>query len=165
MRSQFAHKLRNPSISAVPPPRTSSDYSNSLATIAASILYPSPIPSRSGLPIYILSAAAFPDAREVEYDALLPYVARQVARRRRIAERDELRGDLFRRRGRGWRDDGEEAQAGIRLVRSGVPRLVPGSEEKVAEAVHRAREGMGEVPGGDVLHYCEPEVQEEDISR
>jgi Rho GTPase-activating protein 1 len=74
MRSQIASKLRNTSISAVPPPKTSSDYSFFLAEIAASILYQSPIPSRSGLPIYILSAAAFPDAREVEYDALLPYV-------------------------------------------------------------------------------------------
>ncbi len=84
MRSQISQKLRNPSMSAVPPPQTSPEYSSSLAEIAASILYPSPLPSRSGLPIYILSAAAFPDAREVEYDKLLPYVLA------RLPEEDEL---------------------------------------------------------------------------
>ena len=37
-------------------------------------LYQNPLPSSSGLPLYILNAAAFPDAFEVDYDSLLPYV-------------------------------------------------------------------------------------------
>lgn len=68
------HRRRSSSISTVPPPRSSSDYSSEHAAIAASILYRSPLPSQSGLPIYILNAAAFPDAYEVDYDTLLAYV-------------------------------------------------------------------------------------------
>ncbi|KAF2840606.1 hypothetical protein M501DRAFT_1047682 [Patellaria atrata CBS 101060] len=74
MRSHIASRLRSSSLSAVPPPQSSSDYSISLATAAASILYRSPIPSDSGHPIYILNAAAFPDVAEADYDGLLPYV-------------------------------------------------------------------------------------------
>lgn len=74
MRSHLANRLRSSSLSAVPPPRTSSDYSNPLAKAAASILYRTPLPSQDGLPIYILNAAALPDADEVDYDSLLPYV-------------------------------------------------------------------------------------------
>ncbi|KAJ9642299.1 hypothetical protein H2199_004679 [Coniosporium tulheliwenetii] len=74
MRAQIAQRLRSSSLSAVPPPRASSDYSTSLAGAAASILYRSPLPSKSGLPIYVLNAAAFPDSQEADYDALLPYV-------------------------------------------------------------------------------------------
>ncbi|EON62698.1 hypothetical protein W97_01922 [Coniosporium apollinis CBS 100218] len=74
MRAQIVQRLRGSSLSAVPPPRASSDYSTGLASAAASILYRSPLPSRSGLPIYILNAAAFPDSQEADYDALLPYV-------------------------------------------------------------------------------------------
>lgn len=69
-----AQRLRSSSLSTVPPPQHSSDYSTDYATTAASILYRSPLPSESGLPIYILNAAAFPDAFEVDYDSLLPYV-------------------------------------------------------------------------------------------
>lgn len=69
-----ATRLRSTSLSAVPPPRSSSEYINDYADTAASILYRSPLASESGLPVYILNAAAFPDAFEVDYDALLPYV-------------------------------------------------------------------------------------------
>ncbi|CAD0108647.1 unnamed protein product [Aureobasidium uvarum] len=69
-----ATRLRSTSLSAVPPPRSSSEYIDDYAATAASILYRSPLPSESGLPVYILNAAAFPDAFEVDYDALLPYV-------------------------------------------------------------------------------------------
>lgn len=69
-----SQRLRSSSLSTVPPPQHSSDYSTDYATTAASILYRSPLPSESGLPIYILNAAAFPDAFEVDYDSLLPYV-------------------------------------------------------------------------------------------
>ncbi|KAI5266796.1 hypothetical protein E4T47_08176 [Aureobasidium subglaciale] len=69
-----ATRLRSTSLSAVPPPQHSSDYIHDYAETAASILYRSPLPSESGLPVYILNAAAFPDAFEVDYDALLPYV-------------------------------------------------------------------------------------------
>ncbi|KAH0543646.1 hypothetical protein FGG08_002084 [Glutinoglossum americanum] len=51
-----------------------SDYSTTLADLSAHILYRSPLPSQSNLPIFVLNAAAFPDAKEVDYDVLLPYV-------------------------------------------------------------------------------------------
>jgi Rho GTPase-activating protein 1 len=80
MRSalQAAAQLRsargnNPTIQSVPPAETSHEYVPELAAAAASILYRSPIPSR-GRSIYILNAAAFPDANEVDYDSLLSYV-------------------------------------------------------------------------------------------
>jgi len=72
--AQRAARLRTSSLNAAPPPRTSQDYSTDLASIAASILYQSPLPTQSGLPLYILNAAAFPDSYEVDYDSLLPYV-------------------------------------------------------------------------------------------
>ncbi|KAI4130586.1 MAG: hypothetical protein LQ338_001658 [Usnochroma carphineum] len=58
-----------------PPPPSSPDYSPALASLAARILYPNPLPSTaSNLPLYILSAAALPSARGTAYDDLLPYV-------------------------------------------------------------------------------------------
>ncbi|KAB2574907.1 hypothetical protein BFW01_g8011 [Lasiodiplodia theobromae] len=77
MRAQIAQRagrLRSTSLSAVPPPRTSADYDHDLARVAASILYRTPVPSDSGLPIYILNAAALPDVDEADFDSLLPYV-------------------------------------------------------------------------------------------
>ncbi|KAK3171169.1 hypothetical protein OEA41_003253 [Lepraria neglecta] len=76
MRSQIANRLRSNSIPlpSVPPPQTSKEYSITLAKIAAQILYRSPLPSQNDLPVFILNAAAFPDARNRDYDALLPYV-------------------------------------------------------------------------------------------
>ena len=62
------------SLSTVPPDEESEDYIPELASIAATILYRSPRPSREGRPVYILNAAAFPDALEVDYDSLLSYV-------------------------------------------------------------------------------------------
>ncbi|KAF2722467.1 hypothetical protein K431DRAFT_283885 [Polychaeton citri CBS 116435] len=67
-------RQRSHSLTAVPPATTSDDYLHELAQIAASILYRSPRLSNNGLPIYVLNAAAFPDAWEVDYDSLLPYV-------------------------------------------------------------------------------------------
>lgn len=69
-----AGRVRSSSISAVPPSQASNDYLPELAKTAASILYRSPQPSRDGRPVYILNAAAFPDAFEVDYDSLLSYV-------------------------------------------------------------------------------------------
>ena len=76
MRSQIANRLRSNSIPlpSVPPPQTSKEYSITLANLAAEILYRSPLPSQNDLPVFILNAAAFPDARNRDYDALLPYV-------------------------------------------------------------------------------------------
>ncbi|KKY14513.1 putative rho-type gtpase activating protein rga7 [Diplodia seriata] len=77
MRAQIAQRagrLRSTSLSAVPPPRASADYDHDLARVAASILYRTPVPSDSGLPIYILNAAALPDVDEADFDSLLPYV-------------------------------------------------------------------------------------------
>ncbi|KAF2142389.1 uncharacterized protein K452DRAFT_297688 [Aplosporella prunicola CBS 121167] len=77
MRAQLAQRatrMRSTSLSAVPPPRSSAEYDHELAKIAASVLYRTPIPSESELPIYILNAAALPDVEEADFDALLPYV-------------------------------------------------------------------------------------------
>jgi Rho GTPase-activating protein 1 len=63
----------NPTIQSVPPAQSSTEYDPELAAAAASILYRSPLPHK-GRPIYILNAAAFPDANEVDYDSLLSYV-------------------------------------------------------------------------------------------
>ncbi|KAI4207197.1 MAG: hypothetical protein LQ346_000691 [Caloplaca aetnensis] len=58
-----------------PPPTSSPDYSPDLASLAARILYPNPLPSTaSNLPLYILSATALPSARSTSYDNLLPYI-------------------------------------------------------------------------------------------
>ncbi|KXT06906.1 hypothetical protein AC578_7235 [Pseudocercospora eumusae] len=67
-------RTRASSLSTVPPAETDEDYLPELAAIAASILYRSPLPSKDGRPVYILNAAAFPDAFEVDYDTLLSYV-------------------------------------------------------------------------------------------
>lgn len=69
-----AQRLRNSSLSTVTPPRASIDYSQTLADIAAPILYRSPLSSQADLPVYILNAAALPDANVVKFDNLLPYV-------------------------------------------------------------------------------------------
>ena len=78
------NRSRSTSLSSVPPAKTSGDFDRGLATLAASIIYKSPLPSQAGLPIYIVNAAAFPDAYEVDYNALLPYVLA------RLPEEDEL---------------------------------------------------------------------------
>ena len=73
-------------LSAVPPSPSSTEYSTQLADIATHILYRSPLSSKNDLPIFILTAAAFPDAKDVDYDALLPYVLA------RLPDEDELIG-------------------------------------------------------------------------
>lgn len=65
---------RSHSISTVPPAENDEDYSPELAATAASILYKSPLPSLEGRAIYVLNAAAFPDAFDIDYDSLLAYV-------------------------------------------------------------------------------------------
>ncbi|KAK3647879.1 hypothetical protein LTR56_007853 [Elasticomyces elasticus] len=67
-------RARSTSLSTVPPADTSNDYLPELAAVAASIIYKSPLPTKEGRPVYILNAAAFPDAFEVDYDSLLSYV-------------------------------------------------------------------------------------------
>lgn len=91
MRSTLVSRLRSNSapLTSLPPVSTSRDYSSPLAALASRILFHSPLPSSSdNLPIYILNAAAFPDAKEVDYDALLPYVLA------RLPGEDELLGGL-----------------------------------------------------------------------
>ncbi|KAK6434272.1 hypothetical protein LTR95_009546 [Oleoguttula sp. CCFEE 5521] len=68
------NRNRSASLSALPPTPTSPSYDSSLAAIAASILYLNPSRSSANLPIYIVNAAAFPSAFDVDYDSLLPYV-------------------------------------------------------------------------------------------
>ncbi|KAH9881444.1 hypothetical protein IAQ61_000169 [Plenodomus lingam] len=84
MRAHIASRMRSASLSAVPPPRQSSDYSRELARIATSVLYRSPLPSKEGRPVFILNAAALPDSREADFDKLLPYVLA------RLPEEDDL---------------------------------------------------------------------------
>jgi len=84
IRAHIASRLQNSSLQAVPPPSNSADYSTELARIAASIIYRSPLNSRENRPVFILNAAAFPDSRESDFDALLPYVLA------RLPEEDEL---------------------------------------------------------------------------
>ncbi|KAH4140100.1 hypothetical protein JI435_049180 [Parastagonospora nodorum SN15] len=84
MRAKVASRLRSSSLSAVPPPRQSSNYSTDMAKAATSILYRSPIPSREGRPVFILNAAAMPDTHETDFDLLLPYVLA------RLPEEDDL---------------------------------------------------------------------------
>ena len=89
MRSKLA-RLRAPSqshnLTSHPPPVSAAHYSLPLATLAAQILFKSPLPSNNDLPVYILNAAAFPDAKSVDYDALLPYVLA------RLPEEEQLIG-------------------------------------------------------------------------
>jgi len=66
--------MRSNSLKTIPPRLESEDYDARYASIAASILYQSPIPLHDGLPLFILNAAAFPDSNDVDYDQLLPYV-------------------------------------------------------------------------------------------
>ncbi|KAF3906977.1 Myosin-IXa [Orbilia brochopaga] len=61
-----------PEISPAPQPEHPT-YDPKLAQLAARVLYRSGIDSL-GNPLLVLSAAAFPDAREVDYNLLLPYV-------------------------------------------------------------------------------------------
>jgi Rho GTPase-activating protein 1 len=74
MKTHLRARARARSLVAIPPSQASAEYSAPLAKAAASILYKSPIPSPSGHAVYVLNAAALPDAAEVDYDTLLPYV-------------------------------------------------------------------------------------------
>lgn len=84
--SSLTGNSQNRHLTSIPPPMSSSEYSIPLATLASRILYRSPLPSKDDLPIYVLSAAAFPDSKQVDYDALLPYVLA------RLPEEEELIG-------------------------------------------------------------------------
>lgn len=88
MRSQIAHRIRSASIhlNTVAPAPTSLEYSPALANLAARILYPSPLPSPNDLPVYILNAAALPDAKSTNYDALLPYVLARLPDEQQLVE-------------------------------------------------------------------------------
>jgi len=72
--ARLRNRARARSLTTVVPHVESADYSPEMAKAAASILYQSPIASKSGHALYILNAAALPDSNQVEYDALLPYV-------------------------------------------------------------------------------------------
>lgn len=87
MRSAtLAYKgVRCSSISAVPPARDSPDYSTDLAELAKDIIYRSPIP-HGGTPLYIATAAAIPDAKEVDFDSLLPYVLARLPSENELIE-------------------------------------------------------------------------------
>jgi hypothetical protein len=112
MRKNLASRLRSSSLTAVPPPESSRDYSRELAEAADSILYRSPLPSPAGLPIYILNAAALPDTHETDYDSLLPYVLARLPGEEELIEGQEYEvvffaggdaGETSSKRGRpGW---------------------------------------------------------------
>lgn len=87
MKTTFVRRrLRGASLSTVTPSPSSPEYSLELASIAARIIYQSPLPSSNDLPIFILDSAAFPDTKETSYDRLLPYVLS------RLPDEDELIG-------------------------------------------------------------------------
>ena len=141
MRSTFT-RLRAPSqshtLTSHPPPISSTDYSLPLAKIAAGILYKSPLPSRADLPVYILDAAAFPDAKSVDYDALLPYVLA------RLPGEEELIGGegyevVFFAGGAGA-PEGENSKGG-----KGSTITADGSEggDTVTKAGRKSRPGWG----------------------
>ncbi|KAF3313709.1 hypothetical protein TWF173_005779 [Orbilia oligospora] len=68
-----ARAISNPPEMAPAPLPEMPTYDPKLAQLAARVLYRSGIDSL-GNPLLVLSAAAFPDSREVDYNALLPYV-------------------------------------------------------------------------------------------
>ncbi|KAF1814538.1 hypothetical protein P152DRAFT_392543, partial [Eremomyces bilateralis CBS 781.70] len=74
MKNPLVHRNRDSNLSAIPPKPSEAEFSSELAEVASTILYRSPIPSQTGLPIFILNSAAFPDSHEVDYNDLLPYV-------------------------------------------------------------------------------------------
>lgn len=74
MKSAMRNRARARSLTTVVPPQASEDYSPEMAKVAASVLYKSPIPTKTGHSVYILNAAALPDTHEVDYDTLLPYL-------------------------------------------------------------------------------------------
>ena len=85
MKTTFVRRrLRGASLSTVVPSPTSPEHSSELASIAARIIYKSPLPSSNNLPVFILNSAAFPDTKEISYDRLLPYVLA------RLPDEDEL---------------------------------------------------------------------------
>ena len=87
MRSTLTNRLRSNSLplNTIPPTQSSPDFSLELSTLAARILYRSPLPSPANLRIFILNSAAFPDANQ---DRLLPYVLA------RLPQEAELIGGL-----------------------------------------------------------------------
>lgn len=93
MRSTFTRlraSSQTHSLNSQPPPPSSAHYSLPLASLAARILFKSPLPSRHNRPVYVLDAAAFPDAKFVDYDALFPYVLARLP-----AEEELIIGDGY----------------------------------------------------------------------
>lgn len=89
MRTQFTQRLRSSSqalLRAIPPSPNSKDYSPDLANLATRIFYRSPLPSQQDLPVFVLSAEALPDTKDVDFDKLLPYVLA------RLPDEEELVG-------------------------------------------------------------------------
>ncbi|KAF3934613.1 hypothetical protein ABW20_dc0101879 [Dactylellina cionopaga] len=68
-----ARAISNPPEMSPAPLPDHATYDPKLAQLAARVLYRSGIDSL-GNPLLVLSAAAFPDAQEVDYNSLLPYV-------------------------------------------------------------------------------------------
>ena len=82
-------RLRAPSqsqnLNVHAPPVESADYNLDLAALAARILFKSPLPSEADLPVYILDSAALPDAKDVQFDTLLPYVLARLPSEEELA--------------------------------------------------------------------------------
>lgn len=144
MRSTFT-RLRAPSqshnLTSHPPPVSSSDYNPLLATLAARILYKSPLPSRADLPVYILDAAAFPDAKIVDYDSLLPYVLA------RLPGDEELIGgegyEVVFLAGGASAPEGESGRGGKNSKGSTVTVESPEGSETTTKASNKSRPGFG----------------------
>jgi Rho GTPase-activating protein 1 len=91
----FKQRVRGSSISTVAPPPGSADHSPQMAKAATSILYRSPLQSKSNHPIYILNAAALPDTHDVDYDTLLPYVLARLPGEEELVHGAEYEVILF----------------------------------------------------------------------
>lgn len=91
----FKQRVRGSSISTVAPLLGSVDYNPQMSKAATSILYRSPLNSKSNHPIYILNAAALPDTNEVDYDTLLPYVLARLPGEEELVHGAEYEVILF----------------------------------------------------------------------
>ncbi|KAI4162608.1 MAG: hypothetical protein LQ342_003839 [Letrouitia transgressa] len=154
-------RLRSPSttrLSSVPPDPYSPTYSPYLVALAARILYRSPLPSsspdhletacttsplpsnpsqafcspNSGLPLYVLNTGALPDAREVDYDQLLPYVLA------RLPGEEELIG------GHGWECVVFAGEWGAGVEKGRAIPLMPVDREAYAKEDSASRGGIRE---------------------
>ncbi|KAI4105330.1 MAG: hypothetical protein L6R37_002780 [Teloschistes peruensis] len=136
-----------------PPPPSSPDYDQALASLAARILYPNPLPTTTtGLPLYVLSAAAFPSTTSVDYDALVPYVLARLPDQDSLISGLEYEilffahpGEDGKKKRPGWQWHVQTYQLLSRVLRKRLKRLwIVGAEKWIRVLV----EGVMVIGGG-----------------